>query len=222
MGIVVDLIVVLIFILCIFTGYKRGLAKCLLKIVTSILAIIMAFILYKPFVNFLMQSTTIDDNIELSIEKIINQNTANESNNKEIVSEDSNLPKPVIKYINSSIQSKVNEEKSIAVKEVSKSATVLIINITCGIIIYIISKILLKILTILIDVVSKLPVIKQCNELGGILYGILEALVIILIILTLIAVITPLIGNLGITNIIMQSYITKFIYSNNILLNIIF
>ena len=82
--------------------------------------------------------------------------------------------------------------------------------------------IILKILTIFTDIISKLPIIKQCNKLGGIIYGILEAFVILLIICTIISIITPLIGDYTISNIILESFIGKILYNNNIFLNLIF
>lgn len=219
MGIIVDLVIVLIFFACIFGGYKRGLARCLLKVLTSVLAIVIAVILYKPFVNFIVESTTIDDNIALSFEKIINQNSNTDG---DLISEDSGIPKPVTKYINNNVQNAVSEEREKAISEVSENAAILIIDIAGVIIIYIIAKILLKILTVFTDIVAKLPVIKQFNELGGIIYGLLEAIVIILIIATIISIITPLMGNYTLTDIILQSYIGKIFYNNNLFLNLIF
>lgn len=220
MGIIVDLIIILLFFACIYGGYKRGLANCLLKVLTSVLAIIIALVLYKPFVNFIIKNTTIDDNIALSIEKIVNQNSNEEDG--ENGNDDSGIPKPIANYINSNVKNAVNEKKSEAISEVSKNASVLIVNIAGIIIIYIIAKIILKILTVFTDIVSKLPIIKQCNQLGGIIYGILEAFIILLIIFTIISCLVPLIGDYTISNIILQSSIGRILYNNNIFLNLIF
>ncbi len=220
MGIVVDLIIILILGLCIFNGYKKGLAKSLLKLLTSLIAIIIAIVLYKPFVNFVIERTTIDDNIKFSLEKIINQNTDHE--NEDLVNEESGIPKPIANYLNNNIKQSAETQKEAAISESSKAAAELIINAACVVIIYIIAKILLKIITLFIDIFASLPVIKQFNELGGIIYGIIEGIVILLIIVTLISVITPLIGNYEIPNMILDSHIGKFLYNNNIFLNLIF
>ena len=130
--------------------------------------------------------------------------------------------KPIAEYVNNNIKETANEKKEQAVTEVSKKAAILVVDIAGIIIIFILTKILLKILTIFLDLVTKLPVIKQCNELGGVIYGILEGLLIILIILALISVITPLTGHYEISEMIMSSTIGKFLYNNNIFLNIFF
>lgn len=220
MGIVVDLIIILILGLCIFSGYKRGLAQCLLKLCTSILAIIIAIVLYKPFVNFIVENTTIDDNIQMSFEKIINQNTENEEIN--VVSEDSGIPAPIAEFLNKNVGNTINENKQTAVKNVSRSAAILIVNVVGIIIIFIIAKILLKIFAVFIDIASKLPIIKQCNELGGLIYGFIEGVIIIFLILTIISVITPLIGNYTISELVLSSTLGKMMYNNNIFLNLIF
>ena len=214
MGIIVDLIIILIISACVYGGYRHGLARCLLKFLTSILAIIIALFLYKPFVNFIINNT-----IALSFEKVMNNNSGN---NDKIVSDDSGLPKPIENYMNKNIKETVDEKKEAAISEVSKNAAILIIDIAGVIVIYIIAKIILKILTIFTDIISKLPIIKQCNKLGGIIYGILEAFVILLIICTIISIITPLIGDYTISNIILKSFIGKILYNNNIFLNLIF
>ena len=48
MGIVVDLCVVAILALCVFIGYKKGLAGSVFKILSFFLAIIITLIIYKP------------------------------------------------------------------------------------------------------------------------------------------------------------------------------
>ena len=203
MGVFIDIVIILVILGCIYGGYKRGLARCLLKILTSILAIIIALVLYKPFVNFIIDNTTIDDQIELSIENIIKQNSKEDDSNEKIINEDNVMPKPITNYINNNVKNSVDEKKDEAITEASKNASKLI-------------------LTIFTDIVSKLPIIKQCNQLGGIIYGILEAFVILLIIFAIISAVTPLIGNYTISNAILESHIGKILYNNNIILNLIF
>ena len=220
MGLIVDVVIVVIFGLCIFSGYKNGLAKSLLKLATSVLAIIVALVLYKPFVSFVINNTLIDDNIQFSIEKIITQ--SDDENDENVVNEDSSMPEPIVKYLNSNLKKSVSAQKDKAITEVSKNAADLIVKIACIIIIYIIAKILLKIITVIFDIFTKLPVIKQFNELGGIIYGILEAFVIVLLVITLISIITPLVGNYALVNMIEQSYIGKILYNTNIFFNLVF
>lgn len=224
MGIFVDVLIVLIIGLCIFLGYKKGLAKCLLKLVTTLIALFLAIALYRPFVNFVVNNTIIDENIQLSLEKVMNNGIEERKNEQDtnLVKEDSGVPKPIAEYLNNNFKSSVQQKQEEAVISVARGATLLIVDIACFILIYIVAKIILKILTILIDIVSKLPVIRQFNEVGGLLYGVVQGVFIVLLLMTAVAIITPLTGAYEIANIINQSHIGAFFYNNNIILNIIF
>ena len=224
MGIFVDILIVVIIGLCIFTGYKKGLAKCLLKLVTTIIALFIAIILFRPFVNFVVNNTIIDENIQLSLEKVMNNGIEERKDEKDtdLVKEDSGVPKPIAEYLNNNFKSSANQKKEEAVISVARGAALLIVDIACFILIYVIVKIVLKILTILVDIVSKLPVIRQFNEVGGLLYGIVQGIFIVLLLMTAVAIVTPLTGAYEVASIINQSHIGAFFYNNNIILNIIF
>ena len=67
-----------------------------------------------------------------------------------------------------------------------------------------------------------LPILKQFNKAGGIIYGIIKSLIIIYLLLAIVFAITYITGNTTISKAISESYITKLFYNNNILLNLIF
>ena len=224
MGIFVDLLIVLIIGLCVFYGYKKGLARCILKLVTSIIALFIAILLFRPFVNFVVDNTIIDENIQLSLEKVMNNGIEErkDENNTELVKEDSGIPKPIAEYLNDNLKNSAKQKQEEAVVSVARSAAILIVQIACFILIYVVMKIILKILSILIDIVSKLPIIRQFNEIGGCIYGIVEGVVIVLLIMTGVAIITPLTGAYEVATIILQSHLGVIFYNNNIILNLIF
>ena len=64
MSIIIDLIVAGFLILNIVIGYKRGLTKSLIKILSFVIAVIIAAIFYKPVSNYVIENTQIDDNIK--------------------------------------------------------------------------------------------------------------------------------------------------------------
>ena len=97
-----------------------------------------------------------------------------------------------------------------------------ITNIIVLLAIFIIARAVLVLLTFVSDAITSLPLIKQCNEVGGIVYGIIKALLIVYILLAMVFLIILISGNSTISNLVSTSYITKFFYNNNILLNIIF
>lgn len=68
------------------------------------------------------------------------------------------------------------------------------------------------------NLITKLPVIKQFDELGGGIYGTVRAGVTILIIFTIVSAISPIIPDSGIIKVINESHIAKFIYENNVII----
>ena len=72
MWIVFDLIVIAIIALCTFIGYKQGLVKAAIKILSFFIAIIIALVLYKPISNVVVNNTSVDENIKNTIIDKIN------------------------------------------------------------------------------------------------------------------------------------------------------
>ncbi len=219
MSIIIDLVVVGIFLLCIFLGYKRGLAGCILNILSFVLAIIIAAVLYKPVTNYIIDHTQVDENIEQSIVQMLEGKVDEEGN---IKSEETNLPKDMVSYINNAVTDSVNDMKNSAIEASAKEITKTIISAAAAILVFVLAKIILLVVKILTKFVTDIPIIKQVNELGGILYGVLEALLIIWILLAILSLIAPMVEQTGIVIAINKSVIGNLLYQNNILLKIVF
>ena len=116
----------------------------------------------------------------------------------------------------------VNKTKNEIVLEASEVVSVKIINICAFLGIFVIVRILAFLLTIIADLIMSLPILKQFNKAGGIIYGIIKSLIIIYLLLAIVFAITYITGNTTISKAISESYITKLFYNNNILLNLIF
>lgn len=152
MGIVIDLIVVGIIALFTFLGYKQGLVKAAIKILSFLIAIVVAFILYKPISNLIINNTSIDDNIKNTIIQKIGI-----GENKEV-------------ELNDSFASKMIGEANSTVAEVANTFSVKLIETAVLLILFIVIKIVLKFISALSDLITKLPVLKQINKLRTELY----------------------------------------------------
>ena len=238
MGIMVDVIIIAILVICIALGFKRGLTGSLLKIVSFILALIIAFILFKPVSNFIIDNTNWDEVLEQSIKQIFieetmqennvqeqNQNTENTQAQNEQIQESEktqSMPDVMLNYINEAVENVGTEAKNAIVESTARNVATTIINIGVLIALFLVSRIVLIFIKGLTQLITKLPVIKQFDKLGGIIYGLLEALVIIYVILTILSLISPLISNSGIIQAIENSFIGSVMYDNNLLLKLIF
>ena len=205
MSLIIDLIIVAIILLFTFLGYKRGLIKVAIKLCTFIIAIIVAFVLYKPISNVVIENTGIDESIETAITDRILPEGASVDEEVELSND---LPSVILKTGENSVQS------------IATSFSNTIIQAVCFFIIFIAVKIILKFITALADLIAKLPILKQFNALGGTIYGVLEGLFLVFVGFAIISLIAPLI-DVSILEAINSSTLGSIFYNNNILLNFI-
>ncbi len=214
MFIVVDLVILVILLLCIITGYKRGLAGCLVKLLSFFIAIAVAFILFKPTSAIIINSTQIDENIQSSIVEVF------ESENSQTNEKENNSP--IIEYISEKIEDATEEKKKEIVNNTAQEISLKIVDVLAFIILYIVARIALIFVRVLANLIAKLPILKQCDKIGGVIYGALQGLVIIFIMLALITFISTIVNQYTLLEMINQSYIGSVLNNNNILLKVIF
>lgn len=205
MAIAIDLIIIAIILLFTFLGYKRGLIKVAIRLCTFFIAIIVAFMFFKPITNLVIENTSIDESIQNTITDRILPEGSSQDEKVDLVNK---IPSVILK----------NGEET--VQDIAESFSNTIISASCFLIIFIVVKIVLKFVTALADLIAKLPILKQFNKLGGTLYGILEGLFIVFVGLTIISFIAPLL-DASVLDSINNSYIGSILYNNNILLKFI-
>jgi len=207
MSILVDLILIAIIALFTFIGYKQGLVKSVIKIMSFFIAIIISFILYIPISNAIIDNTNIDENIkEAMVQKILPENT--EAN------EDTKID------IQDSLTQKLIGDANNTVSEVAQAFTVKLIRVAVLLILFIVIKIVLRIVLALTSIIDKIPGLKQINKAGGTIYGFIKGVIIVFTVLGVIYLASPLMGE-DTAKTIDNTIITKAMYNNNILLNII-
>lgn len=213
MGIILDIVLIAIIALNVFICYKKGLVKLAVGLIAVAAAIILALVFYKPVSNLIIENTELDENIEKAI---INNFTSETQEGQEVryVS--------VLDYLQKYVDDAVNKTQTEIVTQTAGMMAVKIINVAVLIGIFLLVRVVLLLLTFISDIITSLPILKQFNEVGGVLYGAIKALLIIYIILTIVFFIMCYTSNSTIADAINSSYVTKFFYENNLLLNILF
>ena len=201
MAIAVDLMVLSIVLLFVFLGYKRGLVKVAFKLCTFFIAIILAFMLYKPVAKIVIENTNIDETIESKITDKILPEGKTETDEVDL---SESLPTIILKNSENTVQS------------IAKSCSNTLIETACLVLIFIIT----KFVTALADLIAKLPILKQFNKLGGTIYGIIEGLFIVFLGFAVISLIAPML-DVSVLEAINSSTLGSICYNNNILLKII-
>lgn len=220
MGILLDLIVIGIIALATFLGYKKGLVSAVFSILSIVIAIVLSLILFKPISNFVIDNTTIDEQIEASIVEIIEGQETNASDEQK--EKLNNTPNVIVTYINATVTDATTEARIVVAKTVSRDITTTIVNIAIFIIIYIITKIILVFIKALTELITNIPIIKQFNELGGLIYGVLEGFFIVYVLLAIASFVLPMLNNTALLETINNTFITSILYNNNLLLMIFF
>ena len=210
MGILMDLIIIAILVLSIIMGYKKGLINVIFNIFAFFIALIATIILYRPVANIIINNTEIDDKIKSAR---INNIT------EEKQSEESSSNTGMQKYIEDAIKNTADEAKSQVIETVANTVSIRAVEILTSIILFIVIRAVLIVLKVFTQAIANLPLIKQFNELGGVVYGIAKGLIIVYIILTIMYFVVSINGKGNIAEAINNSYITKILYNNNIIVN---
>lgn len=213
MGIILDIIIISIMALSIFLGYKKGLVKVAVKLCAFLIAVIVTLIFYKPVSNMIIDNTQLNEKIE---------NIIIENGTKELEQSDEEEQKNILENMQEYVENSVTQTQNEIVKNAAKEISVRLINILVIVALFIATRLLLILLVLISDLITSIPIIKQFNEIGGVLYGTIRGLALIYVILAIVFLITSMTSNNNIIETINSSYITQFMYNNNILLNIIF
>lgn len=220
MAIFLDFIIIIIILLSTFLGYKKGLIGVAFKIISFVIAIIITLILYKPVSNLIIENTTWDETIENAIYEKLSGTKIEEG--EKIDKEQTDLPGVVVNYINDGIENTVKQAQENVSQMIAKNLTQSVIQILTMITIFVITRLLLLFAKVILEAVSELPVVKQFNEIGGILYGLLRGFIFIFILLAIASFVLPMINQTLVLDYIEKSIITKFLYNHNIILRIFF
>lgn len=202
MSIIVDLVILAIFIICIIIGYVRGLTGSLIKILSFVLSIVIAFILFVPISNLIINNTQIDESLQGTIETKLEKVVGNEETDG----------------ITNSL---IENAKNGAVEETAKSLSINIIYGVTIILLFIILRIALVFITAIANWIAKLPILKQANKAGGIIYGLLRGLLIAYALLLIINLVITLNPQGALSEVLNETYLAKAMMEYNIL-NIFF
>ena len=216
MGIILDIVFLAIFALSVFVGYKKGLIGVVFNLCAFLVSLVLTWILFTPVSNMIIKNTQIDDNIKnVIIEKGV---IVVENNDKENEDEDNQINKYIQEYVSKPIKNTANN----AVEETATIISQKVVAIGVAIGLFIVIRIVLIFLKFIAEGIANLPIIKQCNKAGGTLYGVIRGLFIVYIVLAILFFIMS-INNVGvIADTINSSIISKYLYTHNIILDLIF
>ncbi len=214
MGIVLDIVLLVILLVSLIFGYKKGLIGVAFNLCAFLVALVVTWILYTPITNFVINNTEIDDGIKNAIiEKGVIKTQENE------VKEEENI---VNKYVQQYVTNPITNTTNDVIEETAKVVSEKVVAIGVAIVLFIVVRLALILLKFVAEIIAKLPVIKQFNKAGGLIYGAIRGMFAIYVVLAIMFFVMSVNNSGMIANMINSSVISKVLYENNLILNIIF
>ena len=221
---IADVIVVGILVLAGFIGYKKGFVKTGFGFLSFFIALIITFMFYKPVMELIRENTGFEAWLTEYLYQIdVAKEKSDEVSDKEEINSSStgeeyihNLPTTIVELIGLD-EIKENAKTMIIQKIVNFALKLLAI-----VVVYLVARMLLLIIALVLDLIAKLPILKQFNETLGLITGVLLGVIRIYALFMVMTLIGSLPVASGIVTVINDSLIASFLYNHNLLLKLLF
>lgn len=221
----IDIILVVVFVLFCFLGYKRGLMLSIFAAGSTIISLVVSILIY-PAVSAVLEKTPLYDAVNARVTESLSgvgaglANSTNSTINEYINS--MSLP-DVIKENLLEQFSNTSSEYAVVdiVKSLSTVVTDLIIDIISIILLFIIVSVIMFFVKRLLVGVAKFPVIKHFDKAGGLVFGFVEAFVLVTVVAAIFSYISTTFDSAAFIESLNNSVLGNYFYNNNVILNII-
>ena len=224
MGILLDIGFVIIILLCVVFGYKKGFFKSIAGFIGAVIAMFLAWVLAGLIANALYQG--------IFREKLIDHISAVLSNDalasfpEKAAQVVVNLPGFLSNTLNNQGITSSQIEQSLqaagnnaapATADLISPAVIWLLQLLLTVILFFILVILVRLVIKLIGNVFRLPVLRQVDGIMGGLFGIFKGVVYIFLVCILLQLLMPVIGNSSepMKQVLDNSFIYQFIFYNN-------
>ena len=217
-------IVIVFFVLFFWLGMKKGLIKMVYSVGILVAGVILSMIL-NPFVSTLLHN---NNSIYQFVYQAVEENVALEGKIKTLHQETNAIDAlPLPELIRQKLKENNNAEiyEAMAVTSfktyVYKYITNMILNGISYISVYIIITVLLFVIAGALDLISKLPVLKEVNQLAGGAVGLIGGLLIFWVFCTILAVFSNAQWAQKLYEMINESAILSGLYNGNLIMKLI-
>lgn len=218
-GIIVDIVILAIILIPTIRGFHKGLTNILFGFLATIVAVLIAFIFYKPVAGVVIERTQLDEFFQTGIYNILENQNFEET---EFIShENTNMSEQLVNIINKFLAEALEKSADNVFGYVSIRLSHMMVNLITLIVILIVFRIILSFFKTLVDIIANLPILKQINKTGGMAIGFIKGFLIIYIIFAIFSTLSPMFEESGILSMIQESRVGATLYNNNLILNFI-
>lgn len=211
---IIDIVLILVIVLSAFIGYKKGFVKVIVKLGTFLIALVLAFLLQSSVAKFIGEDIGFKNTISTTVQNKLSDYAKSKEDDKKT---DIKMLEKTIDEINSAAE----EKKAEVIQKWANNIADFILKGLSFIIIFFTVAIVMGILSLILNTVVKLPVLDTLNGALGLGAAVILMAVRIMILLTIIYFVSPLEIIQPVINYINTSCITKLLYENNIIVNIL-
>lgn len=220
---------VLIFLAVMFyMGFKKGILRILLSFVSTILAFMLAMFLSSPIESFIKNNTSIYNSMKNKMTVYVEDYIEEGIDLSDIENQKKSIKKLELPSVikDKLIDENISKDKTdLGVEKFSEliagSLADILIQAAVVIILYLIIKIVFRVLISVLNIISRLPLIGELNKsLGGIL-GIVEGVLVLWVLCIALTALSGTDTGEQILSAISSNSFLNFIYSNNIIMKIL-
>ncbi|MBQ8291007.1 MAG: CvpA family protein [Clostridia bacterium] len=213
---ILDIIAIVVFLIFGFIAARKGFVDCIFGMVSTILAVVLAFLLINTVTNltgglFGLQNMLINGCIE-GFAKIKGFDIDISTGGLTAALQEKNLPNFLVKIIVDGVGNKSIPAGTTLAKIVGGTIGELAGKLIIFLILFALLKLILSLLrNVVSSIVENLPLVNGLNRLLGFAVGVVQGFLIVCVVIAVVSVIP----SQGIVNFFNQSAILKFIYNKN-------
>lgn len=218
---IADIAVILILAISTYACYKKGIIRTIYGVFSTLASIVLSRILYLPVASLLKQTFLFDTVKQYAVEMFGIDEIAQVSAQKQVeFINNLSLPSFIKEgLINGNNRSGFEIFDAQTVQDyIGAYIADFVINIAAMIIVFFVIYFVLKIICSALKIISKMPIIKTADGLGGALFGFLQGVLIIWIVLAIVSVFFTKPIFKQINESVASSVLAKQFYDSNIII----
>lgn len=222
-----DIVVLLIIGGEVFRAFRQGMVKTVIELGAWIVALIAAKLYYKALAAYMVAKFELFSNLEENVYSSLTKNFSTQDQLQQAAASGQlggslNMPNIISKLPGDLVGTAGESVNQMVYGDLSHRISEWIINGSSFMIIVFGIIAALSLLTVFLDQMMKLPLLKEANKLGGIAVGVLRGGFSVLVLMTLITFVLPFMKGTWLIDVIESSQIAIYFYNNNLLLYLIY
>lgn len=219
-----DLIIIGIIVITTITGARVGLVKTIYQLLSSVLALVLAFFIY-PLIEATLKITPIYTNIQEWVRAMLPDigEIGLQAQAQLMREKFSWMPEFVLNKMIENNNSEVYNLLGVSnlIEYIVMFITQICVMAISLILCFILIKIGLMIFVNVLDLVAKLPVLKLANKWGGVIAGFVKGVLIVWIMCLMLPLLTMIPQFMALEKLVAESFLLQLFYQNNIILEAI-